>query len=58
MKKMLQTIATTLIGIGRKESFSNEEAIQLPLPDPSGPFVPSPMKEMSEDYYEDVMEDD
>ena len=58
MKKTLRTIAATLIGIGRKESFSTEEAIQLPLPDPSGPFEPSPMKEMTEDDYEDVMEDD
>ena len=58
MKKTLRTIAATLIGIGRKESFSTEEAIQLPLPDPSGPFEPSPMKEMAEDDYEDAIEDD
>lgn len=57
MKKSLQTIAETLIGIGRKELFSAEEAVQLPLLDPSGPFEPSPMKEMTEDNYEDVMED-
>ena len=58
MKKTLQTIATTLIGISRKESFNNEEVIQLPLLDQSGPFLPSPMIEMTEDVYEDVMEDD
>ena len=58
MKKTLRTIATTLIGIGRKESFRHEEVIQLPLPDQSGPFLPSPMIEMTEDGYEDVMEDD
>ena len=58
MKKTLQTIATTLIGIGRKESFSKEDVIQLPLPDQSRPFLPSPLIEMTEDDYEDVMEDD
>ena len=56
MKKTLRTLAEMLIKIGRKESFSTEEAIQLPLPDPTGPFVLSLMKEMTEDEFEYAMD--
>ena len=32
--------------------------MQLSLPDPTGPFLPSPMKEVSQEEYEAMMEKD
>ena len=58
MKKTLRLISSELINIAKGESLNIEDTVQLSLPDPTGPFLPSPMKEVSQEEYEAMMEED
>ena len=58
MKTTLRLISSELIQIAKGESFNIEDAVQLPLPDPTGPFVRSPMKEVSQEEYEAMIAED
>ena len=57
MKKTLRLISSELIKIAEGESFSGKDTMPLPLPDPTGPFIPSPMKEVSQEEYEAMVEE-
>ena len=47
MKKTLQLILSESIDIAKGESLNSKDTVQLLLPDPTGPFLPSPIKEVS-----------
>ena len=47
-----------LIKIAEGESFNAKDTMSLPLPDPTGPFIPSPMKEVSQEEYEAMVDEE